>query len=80
MPSDRLFAEGSDTVTGWKTQRLAQVGDRGLSQILHAQQRLVRGFTNFADGLDASRVECVPNPRCQSNMIDRCIVWKIWSW
>src|SRR5258708_19000276 len=53
LPGSWLLAERPDPVRRRQAKRLAKMGDRGLSEILEAQQRFVRNFTHFADGPEA---------------------------
>jgi hypothetical protein len=53
--------------------------DGALSEILKAEQRSVWRLADLTDGLDAGKNECIPNPRRKSDVVDQCIVRKLWS-
>src|SRR5260370_33835224 len=68
-----------DPIARRRAQRLAKMGDRGLSEILEAEQYFIRRLADLADGLQARGNENVPNSRGKLHLVYWCVVRKFRS-
>jgi hypothetical protein len=74
-----LFPQGPDTVRRRQAERLAELRDGAMPEVLKAQQYFIRCFANLADSLQARGSQTGLNACRKLNAFDRRIVRQFWS-